>query len=260
LCAARALDAGSTMPMRPILRTHPRVKPPAADGGHAMDKRQRAAFVRAHQQEPLPLASPAHNAQTRPAETPNVYRAAAARARAAQREVTDVNNKRTLFKQADGDSNGRLDLQEVRSLLNLETDAEARAMIEELDEDGDGMLDFDEVSDAIVLMGRAENGEDELESTATLTAVLASKLARAAAMCARKAQAEALREAHAIGVEGTELSSGGHRTAQKPPPDYQHEHGCQPKVAPKVPEWPGDRVASSDESLRTLSLRASALE
>jgi len=102
-----------------------------------------------------------------------------------------------LFKQVDGDGNGRLDLEEVKALLNLETDAEAAAVIQELDIDGDGCLDFDELSDAV--MNRATSSNcTPAGSPRSNAAARASDLARAAAVRARKSQTVALQEAYVI--------------------------------------------------------------
>ena len=67
---------------------------------------------------------------TPPTEDP--FRAAAAKARSVQAEVLEVNERRARFNQVDGDRNGKLDANEVKALLNLETESEARAVIQEV--------------------------------------------------------------------------------------------------------------------------------
>ena len=60
------------------------------------------------------------------------FRAAAAKARSVQAEVLEVNERRARFNQVDGDRNGKLDVDEVKALLNLETETEALTVIKEV--------------------------------------------------------------------------------------------------------------------------------
>ena len=114
-----------------------------------------------------------------PVETPDPFRAAAARARRVQHELQQAQR----FKSFDGDGDGKMDAKELQELLNLETEEEAAAIIERLDVDGDGGLDLSEVGDALAsVRAKLSQVVDVSESEASHVA----GMARAAAGLARK--------------------------------------------------------------------------
>ena len=202
------------------------------------DKKQRDAFVRAHQQQPVRAAVAAPpkvlpNAR-RPAETPDEFRAAAARARAVQAEVVETNKRRALFKEVDADGSGSLDLDEVKALLGLETNAEAQAVIDELDVDGDGLLDFSELSEAVLKRATGARAPEDGASPDASAHERARLAARAAAVHARKAQAEALKEIEEIKQRNRQQASPRAPVRKPGPPTGKAPTAIQSAV---VPEW-----------------------
>jgi len=117
-------------------------------------------------------------------ETPDPFRAAAARARRVQTELQEA----AKFRQFDQDGDGKMDAAELKALLNLESEAEALAIIGRLDKDGDGELDLGEVGDTLMsLRAKLEDLGPEVDSEV----VQAAAMARGAAGLARRAQTEA---------------------------------------------------------------------
>ena len=117
-------------------------------------------------------------------ETPDPYRAAAARARRVQQELRETQS----FRHAAG-SDGKINAAELQVILGLDTIEEAAEIIARLDADGDGDLDLNEASDLMSLRAKLDAAEGA-ESPTKSEAEQARAAARAAATMARKVQVD----------------------------------------------------------------------
>ena len=118
-------------------------------------------------------------------ETPDPYRAAAARARRVQQELRETQS----FRHAAG-GDGKINATELQVILGLDTIEEAAEIIARLDADGNGDLDLNEASDLLSLRAKLFNAAEGADSPTKSEAEQARAAARAAATMARKVQVD----------------------------------------------------------------------
>ncbi len=200
-------------------------------------------------------------------ETPDPFRAAAARARRVQHELQEAQR----FRQGDTDGDGKMDAAELMALLNLESEEEAAAIIARLDVDSDGELDLSEVGDALVSLRTKLSGAPAEPPS---PAKKAAEMARAAAGMARKSQVDAqvfVEHIKQPSPPGQRAGAAGVSDAAAPqqhePPPQQHRaslkatgyaavatSGCGVEPA----QVPGSEVLASHATLKTTGLAAYA--
>lgn len=157
-------------------------------------------------------------------ETPDVYRAAAARARRVQHELQEAQR----FKQKDWDRNGKMNPRELKALLNLDSEEEALAIIARLDTDQDRELDMGELGGALAsLRAKLETVPEKPGS------VQAAEMARTAARIARETQNDVQVFTQTLGppspprmhgsLDGS-AGLGACATAPQPGPDQPSPH------------------------------------